>query len=88
MIEGQGSAGGGRAALAAAALLQCCSKHPACCPSLPPSTSLQVFSKVGDVKRIVMGLDKHRHTPCGFCFVEFYNREDAENSMRFLNGTR
>ena len=31
--------------------------------------SPQVFSKVGDVKRIVMGLDKHKLTPCGFCFV-------------------
>jgi nuclear cap-binding protein subunit 2 len=35
-----------------------------------------------------MGLDKFKRTPCGFCFVEFYTREDAENAMRFLNGTR
>ena len=30
----------------------------------------EVFSKVGEVKRVVMGLDRIRKTPCGFCFVE------------------
>ena len=36
----------------------------------------ELFSKCGDVKRIIMGLDKVRKTPCGFCFVEypFYNK--------------
>lgn len=34
-----------------------------------------------------MGLDKLNKTPCGFCFVDYYNRADAENAMRFLNGT-
>ena len=48
----------------------------------------ELFSRAGDVKRIVMGLDKHKRTPCGFCFVEYYTREDAENSMRYINGTR
>ena len=27
-------------------------------------------------------------TPCGFCFLEYYARGDAENSMRYVNGTR
>ena len=31
----------------------------------------ELFSRAGDVKRIVMGLDKHKKTPCGFCFVEY-----------------
>ena len=31
----------------------------------------ELFSKCGDVKRIIMGLDKVRKTPCGFCFVEY-----------------
>lgn len=31
----------------------------------------ELFSKCGDVKRIVMGLDKVKKTPCGFCFVEY-----------------
>ena len=28
------------------------------------------------VKKIVMGLDKFKRTPCGFCFVEYYLRLD------------
>ena len=43
----------------------------------------ELFSRAGDVKRIIMGLDKVKKTPCGFCFVEYYTREDAENCMRY-----
>nr|CAD7394788.1 unnamed protein product [Timema cristinae] len=39
----------------------------------------ELFSKCGDVKKIVMGLDKYKKTPCGFCFVD---------CMRYINGTR
>merc|ERR1712048_1500242 len=49
---------------------------------------LDLFSRVGDVKRVVMGLDKVNRTPCGFCFVEYYNRKDCEAAMRYVNGTR
>lgn len=35
-----------------------------------------------------MGLDKYKKTPCGFCFVEYYTRADAENCLRYINGTR
>lgn len=35
-----------------------------------------------------MGLDKYKKTPCGFCFVEYYSRVDAESCMRYINGTR
>lgn len=31
----------------------------------------ELFSRCGDIKRIVMGLDKFKKTPCGFCFVEY-----------------
>eukprot|EP00918_Siedleckia_nematoides_P043674 GHVU01095500.1.p1 GENE.GHVU01095500.1~~GHVU01095500.1.p1 ORF type:complete len:161 (+),score=8.44 GHVU01095500.1:81-563(+) len=48
----------------------------------------ELFSRCGDVKRIVMGLDKVQKTPCGFCFVEYYVRESAENCLRYVNGTR
>ncbi|KAK2147393.1 hypothetical protein LSH36_555g02017 [Paralvinella palmiformis] len=72
----------------------------------------ELFTRAGDVKRIIMGLDKFKKTPCGFCFVElrkfprsvliasdpsfynlnsvvrYYTREDAENAMRYANGTR
>uniref|UniRef100_A0A224XV42 Nuclear cap-binding protein subunit 2 n=1 Tax=Panstrongylus lignarius TaxID=156445 RepID=A0A224XV42_9HEMI len=48
----------------------------------------ELFSKCGDIKRIIMGLDKYKKTPCGFCFVEYYQRCDAESCMRYVNGTR
>ncbi|GAB1610256.1 hypothetical protein Ahia01_001419700 [Argonauta hians] len=48
----------------------------------------ELFGRCGDVKRIVMGLDKHKKTPCGFCFLEFYDRLDAEAAMKYVNGTR
>ena len=47
-----------------------------------------LFAKVGCVKKIVMGLDMQKHTPCGFCFVEYYNRRDAERAVKYLNGTK
>ncbi|KAJ0032688.1 hypothetical protein NQD34_002769 [Periophthalmus magnuspinnatus] len=48
----------------------------------------ELFAKCGDVKRIIIGLDKIKKTACGFCFVEYYTRTDAEHAMRFVNGTR
>jgi nuclear cap-binding protein subunit 2 len=35
-----------------------------------------------------MGLDRNKTTPCGFCFVEYYTRADAENAVKYINGTR
>ena len=34
----------------------------------------ELFGRAGDIKRIVMGLDKFKKTPCGFCFVEYFTR--------------
>jgi nuclear cap-binding protein subunit 2 len=48
----------------------------------------QLFSSLGDIKRIIMGLDRIKKTPCGFCFVEYYSRQDALDVMKFLNGTK
>jgi len=48
----------------------------------------ELFGKCGEVKRVVMGLDKFKRTPCGFCFLDYYLREDAEMAVRFINGTR
>ncbi|XP_075930526.1 nuclear cap-binding protein subunit 2-like [Petromyzon marinus] len=48
----------------------------------------ELFVKCGDIKRIIMGLDKVKRTSCGFCFVEYYIRSDAENALRYVNGTR
>lgn len=38
--------------------------------------------RCGELRRVIMGLDKYKKTPCGFCFVEYYARADAENCMR------
>merc|ERR1712012_1442437 len=46
----------------------------------------ELFSKCGDVKRVVMGLDKFKRTPCGFCFVEYYTRQDTEAAQAYING--
>ena len=40
------------------------------------------------VRTIIMGLDKNLLTPCGFCFVEYHNRNDAERAVKYLNGTK
>lgn len=29
-----------------------------------------LFSECGFVKRVIMGLDRFKKTPCGFCFIE------------------
>ena len=44
----------------------------------------ELFSTCGPVKRIVMGLDRNKRTPCGFCFVEFEHRRDGMDALRFL----
>jgi len=48
----------------------------------------ELFSRCGDIKRIIMGLDRIKLTPCGFCFIEYYRRSDAEDCFRYINGTR
>lgn len=47
----------------------------------------ELFARCGSLKRIIMGLDKIKKTPCGFCFVEFDDREGATKSISFLNRT-
>ena len=47
-----------------------------------------LFSKCGPVKRIVMGLDRNNKTPCGFCFVEYFDRKGALLCKKFLDGTK
>merc|ERR1719321_189415 len=45
------------------------------------------FSRFGPVERIVMGLDRHRRTPCGFAFVIYAQKEGADLAVSWLNGT-
>lgn len=47
----------------------------------------KLFSKSGHIKKIIMDLDKMKKTACGFCFVKYYSRADAENTMWSINGT-
>nr|XP_009774544.1 PREDICTED: nuclear cap-binding protein subunit 2-like [Nicotiana sylvestris] len=47
----------------------------------------ELFSRAGEIKKIVMGLDKNSKTPCGFCFVMFYSRDDTEDSVKYISGT-
>ncbi len=48
----------------------------------------QLFSKTGPVRRVVMGLDKAKKTPCGFCFVIYYTRQATEDCVTFISGTK
>ena len=48
----------------------------------------EFFGAAGELKRIVMGLDRHTKTPCGFCFVEYHNRSDTEDAVRYLSGCK
>lgn len=46
----------------------------------------ELFALAGDVHRVHMGLDRNTKTPCGFCFVVYHTREDAEACVRLLSG--
>uniref|UniRef100_A0A7I5EBF0 Nuclear cap-binding protein subunit 2 n=1 Tax=Haemonchus contortus TaxID=6289 RepID=A0A7I5EBF0_HAECO len=47
----------------------------------------ELFGRAGEVKRIIIGLDRFKKSPCGFCFVIYYTRADTENAVKFLNRT-
>ncbi|KAK9101563.1 hypothetical protein Scep_024993 [Stephania cephalantha] len=47
----------------------------------------ELFTRAGEIKKIIMGLDKNTKTPCGFCFVLYYSRADAEDSVKYISGT-
>lgn len=53
-------------------------------------TSIQSidFSRCGEIKRLVMGLDRFNKTPCGFCFVEYYTHQDALDCLKYVGGTK
>jgi hypothetical protein len=34
-----------------------------------------------------MGLNQQTKTPCGFCFVEYYSRDNAAACLKFVSGT-
>lgn len=47
----------------------------------------ELFTRAGEIKKMIMGLDKNTKTPCGFCFVLYYSREDAEDAVKYISGT-
>ncbi|KAJ6377698.1 hypothetical protein OIU78_028010 [Salix suchowensis] len=47
----------------------------------------ELFTRAGEIRKIIMGLDKNSKTPCGFCFVLYYSREDTEDAVKFISGT-
>lgn len=49
---------------------------------------LSHFSQIGPVRKIHMGLDRNKKTPCGFCFCEYYNRSDALQAVAHLTETK
>lgn len=48
----------------------------------------ELFSKCGEIGRLIMGLDRYKKTPCGFCFVEYQNRVGAHISIDCISGTK
>ena len=48
---------------------------------------LSLFSKCGEIKSLIMGINKKRKVPCGFCFMEYRNRESACLAYEYLNNT-
>lgn len=48
----------------------------------------ELFSRVGTVKRVIMGLDRFKKTPCGFCFVEYTTHDEAIACSNFLSETK
>ncbi|KAF7115399.1 hypothetical protein CNMCM5793_002215 [Aspergillus hiratsukae] len=55
---------------------------------LKDATTLYVGNLCGEIKRLVMGLDRYNKTPCGFCFVEYYTHQDALDCLKYIGGTK
>jgi nuclear cap-binding protein subunit 2 len=48
----------------------------------------ELFSKAGEVVKVVMGLNRFKKSPCGFCFVEFPSHDEAAKAISILNTTQ
>ena len=46
---------------------------------------LEFFQMCGHVVSMIMGLNTREKTPCGFCFVEFATRDEAQQAVDCLN---
>lgn len=45
----------------------------------------ELFGIVGPVRRVIMGINRNFLTFCGFCFVEYYCKEDAIKAKEYLD---
>lgn len=50
-------------------------------------TLYRIFSMVGPIDRLILGINKKFMIPCGFCFVIYHTREDAQRAVNLLNQT-
>lgn len=48
----------------------------------------ELFMLCGPVRRVVMGINRNTLRFCGFCFVEFYSPDAAEDAVRYLKDFR
>lgn len=48
---------------------------------------LELFTRVGPVRRLIMGLNALDKTPCGFAFVIFETHAAALSAQRFISAT-
>ena len=51
-------------------------------------TVYEHFGRCGEIKRVIMGRNKLTQQQCGFCFVEYFNHDNAYDARRFLNATK
>lgn len=51
------------------------------CQNIREEQLWHLFSICGEVKRVIMGVNRSRLTFCGFLFVEFEHPDGADNSM-------
>lgn len=47
-----------------------------------------MFSKVGPIDRVHMGLNQQTKRPCGFAFVVYHSHKVAEAACSYISGTK
>ena len=48
----------------------------------------EFFTKIGEIKRIITGINRIDFSPCGFCFIEFYNSRFSKFCVLNTNGLK
>lgn len=46
------------------------------------------FSRCGRIKQVIMGLNREKQVPCGFCFVVYFTRDAALVADRLLSNSK